>query len=528
MAEQEYTQEALLELLKKEREVNKALSDELNLSNQSWSGQWELNLMDKSVTWSDGIYHILGLDVSTKADMNHFRSALPAHCLDRLNGALNKVFVTKTDYDFEHYLQVNNDVKSVRTQLKPVIDPNGKIYKIIGKLSDISSAKSSQKELEKLSLIASNTSNGVVFLNLDAEVEWSNSAFTVLTGFRKEESERKLFDEFLNKPDGMACCKDLFEQEFKKITTVSTEVKFKTKKGHELWVVLTINAILDYALNPESYIVIITDITDRKLAEELLAVQNRDITASINYAKRIQQAIIPTKEFINRFFPSSFILYLPRDIVAGDFYWMEEIDDKVLFAVADCTGHGVPGAMVSVVCHNALNRAVKEFNLSVPGEILDKVTELVLETFAKGNDTINDGMDIALISYSKTSGEFQYSGANNGVYLVNNKSKEIDYIKADRQPVGKFDKYKPFTTHTIKPNKGDTLYMYSDGYADQFGGPESEFGGKKFMKKRLRELILKVTNEPINAQHDILLKELKQWQGSCVQTDDVLLVGIQF
>lgn len=214
--------------------------------------------------------------------------------------------------------------------------------------------------------------------------------------------------------------------------------------------------------------------------------KNNEITDSINYAKRIQEAILPPDSLISIELPDSFVFYQPKDIVAGDFYWMEAVEDYTIFAAADCTGHGVPGAMVSVVCHNALNRAVREFGLRDAGKILDKVRELVLETFEKSEHEVKDGMDIALCIMKKGSTKLQYAGAHNPLWVVRDQA--IEVVKPDKQPVGAHEPLEAFTTHEIDLQKGDRFYIFSDGLPDQFGGPR----GKKFTYKRFREMLIEL------------------------------------
>ena len=193
----------------------------------------------------------------------------------------------------------------------------------------------------------------------------------------------------------------------------------------------------------------------------LLEEKNKDILDSITYAKRLQEAILPPMKLIKEFFRESFVLYKPKDIVAGDFYWMEHRGDIVFIAAADCTGHGVPGALVSVVCSNALNRTVKEFHITEPGKILDKVRELVVETFEKSESNVQDGMDISLCCINTGTNELQWSGAYNSLIYI--QRGEMHELVGDKQPIGKSDKANPFKTHSIQLEKGDSLYLYSDG-----------------------------------------------------------------
>jgi tetratricopeptide (TPR) repeat protein len=262
----------------------------------------------------------------------------------------------------------------------------------------------------------------------------------------------------------------------------------------------------------------------RTFAEQQKALvdeKNKEIIDSITYAKRLQDAILPPVGLIEQHLPDSFILYKPKAIVAGDFYWMEKIGDEILLAAADCTGHGVPGAMVSVVCSNALNSAVKEFDLIEPGEILDKVRELVVETFDRSGSDVKDGMDISLCSLNTKTREMKWSGANNPLwYLQNNELKEI---RPDKQPIGIYDKVKPFTTHNIKLNQGDTVYLFSDGYADQFGGDK----GKKFKYRQIQTKILEFATSSLKEQGNILHNTFEEWKGMLEQVDDVLMIGIR-
>lgn len=244
---------------------------------------------------------------------------------------------------------------------------------------------------------------------------------------------------------------------------------------------------------------------------------NQEIKDSIKYAKRIQSAILPPDTTIKENLKDSFILYKPKDIVAGDFYWMESTNETVLFAAADCTGHGVPGAMVSVVCNNALNRSVREYGLRKPGEILDKTRELVIEEFSKSHEEVKDGMDIALCSLKGNS--LSYAGANNPLWIIRNG--EIIETKANKQPIGKFHNPHPYNTHSFELQKGDTVYLFSDGYVDQFGGEK----GKKFMHKRFRALLLSIQDKTMNAQKELLNTAFENWRGHLEQIDDVCVIG---
>jgi serine phosphatase RsbU (regulator of sigma subunit) len=242
---------------------------------------------------------------------------------------------------------------------------------------------------------------------------------------------------------------------------------------------------------------------------------------SIQYAKRLQNAILPSMERWHENLQESFVLYRPKDIVAGDFYWMEKIDDLVMFAVGDCTGHGVPGAMVSVVCSTALNRSVMEFKLTDPGKILDKTRELVISTFEKNDKDVRDGMDISLCIIDTRTKELLWSGANMALGMVRNN--QFNTIKPNKQPIGKFIRQEPFTTQKQQLQTGDTLYLSSDGFCDQFGGPD----GKKFKMRRLTELLLNNSGKKMNEQKILLEKSFEEWKGTLEQVDDVCVIGVR-
>lgn len=253
--------------------------------------------------------------------------------------------------------------------------------------------------------------------------------------------------------------------------------------------------------------------------------KNQEILDSINYAKRIQSAILPPKKLVKEYLPNSFVIYKPKDIVAGDFYWMEHKNNQILFAAADCTGHGVPGALVSVICNNGLNRSVREYGLTDPGKILDKTREIVIQEFEKSDEDVKDGMDIALcsLSISNKSIQLEYAGAHNPLWIIRSNSNEIEEIKADKQPIGKFDNTKPYTTHSIKLQKGDSFYIFSDGFADQFGGVNA----KKFKTVNFKRLLLSIQDKSVDEQSFIINKSFEDWKGNLEQLDDVCIIGVR-
>ncbi|MBK9591393.1 MAG: SpoIIE family protein phosphatase [Crocinitomicaceae bacterium] len=207
----------------------------------------------------------------------------------------------------------------------------------------------------------------------------------------------------------------------------------------------------------------------------------------------------------------------------GDFYWLEKSSDQILIAACDCTGHGVPGAMVSVICNNALNRSVREFGLKEPGKILDKTREIVISEFEKSEDEVKDGMDISLCALSISTLNLNWSGANNPLWILRKGSTEIEEIKADKQPIGKYAAAKSFTTHQKNLEKGDLIYLITDGYQDQFGGEK----GKKFKASELKKLLVSISNESMDSQKKKIDEAFESWRGKLEQIDDVCIIGIR-
>lgn len=255
-----------------------------------------------------------------------------------------------------------------------------------------------------------------------------------------------------------------------------------------------------------------------------LAEKNKDITSSIEYAKRIQQAILPPLDEIRKHLPDTFILYLPKDIVSGDFYWFGEKDDKLVIAAADCTGHGVPGALMSMIGHNLLNQIVLEQGITQPATVLNHLNSMVQTVLKQGISNIDttDGMDIALCTIHKNTNELEYAGAYRPLVMVRDGS--TIKLDADKKPIGgsQMGLERTFKNHTHKLHKGDTVYIFSDGYADQFGGPSS----KKFMLKRFIDKLLEISGQAADAQEKQLLDTIQNWKGANEQVDDILVIGI--
>lgn len=272
--------------------------------------------------------------------------------------------------------------------------------------------------------------------------------------------------------------------------------------------------------------------------KDLVEERNRSISDSINYARRLQTAILPTPEEIDHYLPDNFLFFKPKDVVSGDFHWLEVRDDVIFVAAADCTGHGVPGAMVSVVCSTAMNQSVNELNLREPAQILNKTRDLVIERFEKSDTSVVDGMDIVLCALSRDKRKLIFAGANNPLWIVRrnelldrsrftvmNEGREVSLIeiKGDKQPVGQYAKMEPFTQTEIELFPGDCVYLSTDGFADQFGGKH----GKKFKYSAFRQLLTDMNALPMERQRERLEQEFYAWKGELEQVDDLCVIGFR-
>ncbi|MCB2194866.1 MAG: SpoIIE family protein phosphatase [Bacteroidetes bacterium] len=256
--------------------------------------------------------------------------------------------------------------------------------------------------------------------------------------------------------------------------------------------------------------------------------QNKDIIASIQYAKLIQDALLPSQETMNRYFTDNFVLYKPKDIISGDFYWTKRIKNEdyniSLIAAVDCTGHGVPGALMSMLGVAFLNEIILKKEVKKANHILDKLREKVIESFQyqSDNSMTNDGMDLALVLIDHNTKKLHFTGANRPLYFIRNK--ELQVIEGDKMPIGKHGISKGhFKNNSFNVQKDDVFYLFSDGYADQFGGPRN----KKFKRQRLREFILDMHEQPMPKQKELLETEHEKWRGVNRQTDDILILGIR-
>lgn len=259
-----------------------------------------------------------------------------------------------------------------------------------------------------------------------------------------------------------------------------------------------------------------------ELQNNQIVEQKQEIVDSINYAQQIQWAILPSSEIINSFFTENFVLFKPRNIVSGDFYWLSEIENKQIIAVADCTGHGVPGGFMSMLGIAFLKEIVVKEYMTHTGIVLNRLRKEVIRSLKQGEEGLSkDGMDIVICNIDKTTKMMQFSGANNSLYVIRNK--EIIELKGDKMPIGIYEKMDKFSAQDFQLETGDLIYMFSDGYKDQFGGEHH----KKMKSFRFKETLLNIHQKSMNEQHKILNETFESWRGRYEQVDDVLVFCIK-
>ena len=278
----------------------------------------------------------------------------------------------------------------------------------------------------------------------------------------------------------------------------------------------------------ESTLLVSHDITEQKLIETEIKNTNQKINDSINYAEIIQETILPDNQEIQETFKDSFIFFKPRDVVSGDFPWFYTKGNYAYLAAVDCTGHGVPGAMISIVGFFLLNNIISRDEAPNAGELLDELDYLVTSTFNQNEESskIKDGMDLALCRINLKTNELDYAGANRPLYIISPRG-ELTEVKGDKFPIGGGLAYANKTTfknNVINLNEGDSVFFFSDGYPDQFGG-ESE---TKFGPARIKSMLTDNYNLPLKEISKITAKSFNEWKGKGKQTDDVLLIGIKF
>lgn len=384
-------------------------------------------------------------------------------------------------------------------------------------------AEQEERMRRNMQALSENSPDLITRISVAGKIAYTNPTIELYTGSKANVFTGKMLDEITVGEDVVKSWQFLLKEVKLKNENISEEVTFNTPDGKHI---MQVNAIPEYNDNVlESVLMVAHDITERKEAELMIQDKNKKINESINYSKRIQNAVIPDNKAITNIFKESFIFYHPKDVVSGDFPWMMEKGDEVYVAAVDCTGHGVPGAMLSLVGNFLLNDIIRNGNSLSPAVILDKLDEMVNKTLAveKNDSQIKDGMDIALCKINIKTKKLEYAGAHRPLYHV--VKGELTEYKGDKWAIGGgvYRNQTNFTNYEVNLKKGDAVYIFSDGLPDQFGGPNS----RKFSPQRIKEVVIN-NSEDMNKTYTVMKQEFQTWMGDQKQTDDVLLIGIKF
>jgi len=403
-------------------------------------------------------------------------------------------------------------------------------------------------ELKKLSIVASETNNYVIISNENNKIEWVNTGFTKITGYSFKEVIGKTPQEVLRKKGENNAVTRSIDKKAKSKKPFTAEILNYHKNGDPIWLFFNVTPIVENN-KIVKFITVGNDITKIKQSEEqirkqkeeiekqsiALAKKNKNITGSIQYAKRIQEALILKKEELSKLLPDSFILYKPKDIVSGDFYWFHEQNGKIIIAAVDCTGHGVPGAFMSVIGNSLLNQIVIDNGIEDPAKILQKLHEGVVDAFKKGKSDadIIGGMDLAICRLSNDKNDsksLEFASARRPLMMI--KKGKLELIPGSLLPIGanmqnsnskkRFGKM-AFNTQIFELKKKDSFYLFSDGYCDQFGGLKD----KKFMPRRFDKMLMEIYKKPMKEQEQIMDDRIEKWKGDREQLDDILVIGVR-
>jgi len=386
-------------------------------------------------------------------------------------------------------------------------------------------AEQEERMRSQMQALSENSPDLITRLDLGGNFFYINPVIENYTGREPHHYLNKQMDEVSLNDEIVSQWHDILREVESSKEKTSSEMDFPSELGDRI---MQVNAIPEFNQEEslESVLVVSHDITERKLIELEIQSKNKKITESINYAKRIQGAILPNNRVIRKMLPDSFILYKARDVVSGDFPWYMQVGDDIFIAAVDCTGHGVPGALISLIGYFLLNDIVRSRKIHNPGSILDQLDEGVTMTLRQdqANSRTKDGMDIALCKINLKKRELEYAGAHRPLYFVD--GGEMNEIKGNKFPIGggRYKNQTNFDNHIIKLKPNDSVFFCSDGFPDQFGGEEN----RKFGPRRLREMIMETNGKSMTEVSKIMEDRWENWKGDSKQTDDVLLIGIKF
>ncbi|MDP4267332.1 MAG: PAS domain S-box protein [Bacteroidota bacterium] len=387
-------------------------------------------------------------------------------------------------------------------------------------------AEKEQRMRNQMQSLSENSPDLITRININGIIFYINPEIEKLTGYKTNEYIQKHYHEVKLPENIIKELDELFSEITSENDKKSKEIEFVT---HEVEKIMLVNGIPEYGEDGkiESLLFVFHDITQSKLQENEIKEKNKNITESINYARKIQSSMLPIESDIRKILPESFMFYRPKDVISGDFPWIYQKGDNIYIAAVDCTGHGVPGTLMSFIGHFTLNQILdNEGNLEA-SKVLDQLHNRVQKTLRQDTNEgdSSDGMDISLCKINFRNKEIQYAGAHRPLYYL--KNKELIEIKGDRYPIGgmHYKTRNDFKNNIIEISPNDAIFFFSDGLPDQFGGPD---GNKKFMTKKIKEIIEQNHYLPMNLLKNVFVNEFDNWKGDHKQMDDVLMIGIRF
>ncbi len=526
-ATQEELQRTNKELENQIREVQRA-TDRTRLLLENASEVITIYEADATIRYiSPSVEKILGY---TQEEMNGIRDIAYVHP-DGVEAyeQMFKDLVDKPDekvtIEFSYQTKSGERIWLEATGTNLLSDPA--IQGIVLNMRDITERRAAEREQRlrgQMQALSENSPDLITRISREGTVFYINPTIETYTGKNKEKYLQKHIKEIDLAKDILDSWNDIIKDVITKNQKINLDMDFPSIMGER---VMQVNAIPEYndQNTLESVLIVSHDITERKIIELEISQKNRKITESINYAKRIQEAILPDTNYIRQFLKDSFILYKPRDVVSGDFPWFLQKGDDIFIAAVDCTGHGVPGALISLIGYFLLNNIVNVLEASNPGDILDLLDEEVTKTLKQDESdaSTKDGMDISLCKINTKKRQIEYAGAHRPLYYLTDE--ELHEIKGNKFPIGgaQYKNRGRFTNTVINYRDGDSIYLFSDGFPDQFGGPKN----KKFSPRRIREIIRGNSSLDLSEINFILDEEFETWRGNNKQTDDVLMIGIK-
>jgi len=448
--------------------------------------------------------------------------------------------ITVQSFHKNAYTKYDLDILKTLSSYTAIALENARIYESMeDKVKErTKELQAKNQELEKLSIVASETDNYVIISDRNDKIEWVNAGFTRITGYQLKNILGLTAAEVLRGTDTGQSDALAIARSIKTKKPFTSEILNYRKDGTPLWLHLNVTPILNKKKEVVRYVSLGSDITGLKLSEEeisnqnaIIAKKNQNITSSIRYAKRIQEAILPLKSTLSEHFKKSFILYKPKDIVSGDFCWFSSVVSQGrklnLIAAVDCTGHGVPGAFMSLIGNSLLNDIVNTRREYSPDKILEQMHKGILRSLHKGGDS-PDGMEIALCVIDDKAKVIEFAGA--GRSLVSIQNGKLKTVRGSLLPLGMglkatartLKRRNRFEKTKISFKSNDTFYLYSDGYCDQFGGKH----GQKFMTSKFIDLLKGIQDKTMRQQEKVLDETMEDWKGKLPQLDDILVIGI--